>query len=289
MGKKKSTTAALQELLQRPWCYYCERDFDDLKVLISHQRAQHFKCDRCNKRLNTAGGLVIHVQQVHKETITTVFNSTKGRERADIEIFGLEGIPEEAVQAHEAKIREKFSIPDSITSYTSSPAVSSTRTSLSPPPAKKQKVASINREEIQARLAAHKAAKKAAAEGKSSASPPSSSNAPSVSQIVTVATSVSSATVPTVVPAGVPRVLEIPPSTGGVAPPVVRPNVTVSPVVPGAGISSPSPSFVGIPSLSAPLATGIYPLPPPPAFTGSSPGLKGNQSVHGAPGTTHSK
>ncbi|KAK9327821.1 hypothetical protein V1520DRAFT_24169 [Lipomyces starkeyi] len=289
MGKKKSTTAALQELLQRPWCYYCERDFDDLKVLISHQRAQHFKCDRCNKRLNTAGGLVIHVQQVHKETITTVFNSTKGRERADIEIFGLEGIPEEAVQAHEAKIREKFSIPDSITSYTSSPAVSSARTSLSPPPAKKQKVASINREEIQARLAAHKAAKKAAAEGKSSASPPSSSNAPSVSQIVTVATSVSSATVPPVVPAGFPKPLEIAPSTGGVAPPVVRPSVTVNPVVPGAGISSPSPSFVGISPLSAPLATGTYPLPPPPAFTGSSPGLKGNQSVHGAPGTTHSK
>ncbi|KAK9492354.1 hypothetical protein V1508DRAFT_355928 [Lipomyces doorenjongii] len=289
MGKKKSTTAALQELLQRPWCYYCERDFDDLKVLISHQRAQHFKCDRCNKRLNTAGGLVIHVQQVHKETITTVFNSTKGRERADIEIFGLEGIPEEAVQAHEAKIREKFSIPDSITSYTSSPAVSSARTSLSPPPAKKQKVASINREEIQARLAAHKAAKKAAAEGKASASPPSSSSAPSASHIVTVATSVSSATVPTVVSAGFSRVLG---STGGVAqsaPPVVRPSVTVSQIVPGTGTSGPSPRFVGIPPVSASLATGTYTLPPPPAFTGSSPSLNGTQSIHGAPGSTASK
>ncbi|KAK9367323.1 hypothetical protein V1509DRAFT_626968 [Lipomyces kononenkoae] len=194
MGKKKSTTAALQDLLQRPWCYYCERDFDDLKVLISHQRAQHFKCDRCNKRLNTAGGLVIHIQQVHKETITTVFNSMKGRERADIEIFGLEGIPEEAVQAHEAKIREKFSIPDSITSHTSSPAVSSARTSLSPPPAKKQKVISINREEIQARLAAHKAAKKAAAEDKSSASPPPPSSAQSASPAVTTAISGDSVT-----------------------------------------------------------------------------------------------
>ncbi|KAK9373380.1 uncharacterized protein V1513DRAFT_449441 [Lipomyces chichibuensis] len=287
MGKKKSTTAALQELLQRPWCYYCERDFDDLKVLISHQRAQHFKCDRCNKRLNTAGGLVIHVQQVHKETITTVFNSTNGRERADIEIFGLEGIPEEAVQAHEAKIREKFSIPDSITSYTSSPAVSSSaRTSLSPPPAKKQKVSSINREEIQARLAAHKAAKKATAEGKSSTSPPSSSSTPSASHIVTVATSVRSVTVPTVVPAGFPSASGIQPSTGGVAPPVVRPSVTVSPVVPGAGISSPSPPFAGVPPVSAPLATAH---PPPPAFTGASSGHKGNQSVHGAPGTTPSK
>ena len=33
-----------------------ERDFEDLKLLISHQKAKHFKCDRCGKRLNTAGG-----------------------------------------------------------------------------------------------------------------------------------------------------------------------------------------------------------------------------------------
>ncbi len=33
-----------------------ERDFEDLKLLISHQKAKHFKCDRCHRRLNTAGG-----------------------------------------------------------------------------------------------------------------------------------------------------------------------------------------------------------------------------------------
>ncbi|KAK9323297.1 hypothetical protein V1517DRAFT_320818 [Lipomyces orientalis] len=285
MGKKKSTTAALQELLERPWCYYCERDFDDLKVLISHQRAQHFKCDRCNKRLNTAGGLVIHVQQVHKETITTVFNSLKGRERADIEIFGLEGIPEEAVQAHEVKIREKFSIPDSITSYTSSPAVSSARPSLSPPPAKKQKVTTINREEIQARLAAHRAAKQAAAEGKSSASPPHPNTTSSTSPTATSAINVSSATVPQVVSSRVPGAPELPPITGGVAPSVIRPSVTVSPVVSGGVSSGPSPPFLSAPSL----ATGAYPLPPPPSFIGAAPGLKGNPSVPGAPGTAPSK
>jgi hypothetical protein len=27
-----------------------------LKILISHQKAKHFKCDRCGRRLNTAGG-----------------------------------------------------------------------------------------------------------------------------------------------------------------------------------------------------------------------------------------
>lgn len=56
MGKKKRGHPDLEELLTRPWCYYCERDFDDLKILISHQKAKHFKCDRCGRRLNTAGG-----------------------------------------------------------------------------------------------------------------------------------------------------------------------------------------------------------------------------------------
>lgn len=33
-----------------------ERDFEDLKLLISHQKAKHFKCEECGRRLNTAGG-----------------------------------------------------------------------------------------------------------------------------------------------------------------------------------------------------------------------------------------
>lgn len=56
MGKKKRKFPDVEEVLARPWCYYCERDFDDLKILISHQKAKHFKCERCGRRLNTAGG-----------------------------------------------------------------------------------------------------------------------------------------------------------------------------------------------------------------------------------------
>ena len=57
MGKKKRGHPDIEEVLARPWCYYCERDFDDLKILISHQKAKHYKCDRCGRRLNTAGGV----------------------------------------------------------------------------------------------------------------------------------------------------------------------------------------------------------------------------------------
>lgn len=38
----------------------------NLAVLMQHQKAKHFKCHQCPRRLNTAGGLAVHIQQVHK-------------------------------------------------------------------------------------------------------------------------------------------------------------------------------------------------------------------------------
>jgi hypothetical protein len=83
---------------------YCEREFDDEKVLITHQRAKHFKCPQCGKRMNTTGGLSIHYAQVHKETLRSVPNAIKGRDSVDIEIFGMEGVPPEDIIAHNASL-----------------------------------------------------------------------------------------------------------------------------------------------------------------------------------------
>ncbi|KAF9572783.1 hypothetical protein BGW38_008487, partial [Lunasporangiospora selenospora] len=55
------------------------------------------------KKLNTAGGMVVHVMQVHKETINVVPNALPGRESVDLEIYGMEGIPEEDQIAYMAK------------------------------------------------------------------------------------------------------------------------------------------------------------------------------------------
>lgn len=94
MGKKKKVREDEEE---KPdiWCFYCERKFDDEKVLIQHQKAKHFKCHLCSKKLSTAGGLVVHVMQVHKETIKSIPNAKPDRESVDFEIYGMEGIPEE--------------------------------------------------------------------------------------------------------------------------------------------------------------------------------------------------
>ncbi|KPV76307.1 uncharacterized protein RHOBADRAFT_13203 [Rhodotorula graminis WP1] len=48
------------------WCWYCDRTFEDQRVLLSHQKAKHFRCPMCPRRLNTAGGLAVHLDQVHK-------------------------------------------------------------------------------------------------------------------------------------------------------------------------------------------------------------------------------
>ena len=93
MGKKKR-----KEL--KPWCWYCDREFDDDKILINHQKAKHFKCDFCNKKLSTAGGLVIHLENVHRETIRAIPNAIDGRESVDVEIFGMEGVPYDDLQKH---------------------------------------------------------------------------------------------------------------------------------------------------------------------------------------------
>ncbi|KZV83175.1 hypothetical protein EXIGLDRAFT_742198 [Exidia glandulosa HHB12029] len=88
MANKKKKKATLL-----PWCWYCEREFEDEKVLMQHQKAKHFKCRNCPRRLNTAGGLAVHVQQVHKLDPDRIDNALPGRDGYDVEIFGMEGIP----------------------------------------------------------------------------------------------------------------------------------------------------------------------------------------------------
>ncbi|OTF79351.1 hypothetical protein BLA29_009076, partial [Euroglyphus maynei] len=80
---------------------YCNREFDDEKILIQHQKAKHFKCHTCHKKLYTGPGLAIHCMQVHKETIDKIPNALPNRNNVDIEIYGMEGIPEADLRQHE--------------------------------------------------------------------------------------------------------------------------------------------------------------------------------------------
>lgn len=66
MGRKKKK----REEEQKPWCWYCDREFIDEPTLVQHQKGKHFKCADCNRKLNTAQGLCVHAYQVHKVTVT---------------------------------------------------------------------------------------------------------------------------------------------------------------------------------------------------------------------------
>ncbi|KAJ1860667.1 Protein SUPPRESSOR OF FRI 4, partial [Coemansia sp. RSA 2703] len=103
MGRKKN-----KQVVLKPWCWYCEREFEDEKILLTHQKAKHFKCHVCAKRLSTANGMVIHVAQVHKENIKRVPNALPGRDSPDVDIFGSQGIPEEDAADYERRMNEKL-------------------------------------------------------------------------------------------------------------------------------------------------------------------------------------
>uniref|UniRef100_A0A8C2PY50 Zinc finger protein 207, a n=1 Tax=Cyprinus carpio TaxID=7962 RepID=A0A8C2PY50_CYPCA len=80
-----------------PFCLvYCNRDFDDEKILIQHQKAKHFKCHICHKKLYTG-----------PETIDGVPNAIPGRTDIELEIYGMEGIPEKDVEERRRVLEQK--------------------------------------------------------------------------------------------------------------------------------------------------------------------------------------
>ena len=46
--------------------------------------------------------------QVHKETLTIIENALPNRSGLDVEIFGMEGIPEDVVQSHNQRVLQQF-------------------------------------------------------------------------------------------------------------------------------------------------------------------------------------
>lgn len=98
MGRKKKRDK------QIIFCYYCDRIYENERVLIQHQRAKHFKCPQCHKRISTAQGMMVHMFQVHKETIEHVPGAKDGRDSFDVEIFGMDGVPAEVVEEKRIKV-----------------------------------------------------------------------------------------------------------------------------------------------------------------------------------------
>eukprot|EP01130_Rhizamoeba_saxonica_P001097 TRINITY_DN1096_c0_g1_i1.p1 TRINITY_DN1096_c0_g1~~TRINITY_DN1096_c0_g1_i1.p1 ORF type:complete len:332 (-),score=74.49 TRINITY_DN1096_c0_g1_i1:37-1032(-) len=98
MGRRKKRKKFSKE--DRPYCWFCDRHFQDEKILIQHQKAKHFKCGICHRKLSSASGMVVHAFQVHKETIVKIPNAKPGRDTLDqIDPSSPPMLPTEAVNA----------------------------------------------------------------------------------------------------------------------------------------------------------------------------------------------
>jgi len=73
-------------------------------VLIQHQRAKHFKCPQCHKKISSAQGMMVHVFQVHKETIEKVPGAKPDRDSFEIAIFGMDGVPADILMEKRVKL-----------------------------------------------------------------------------------------------------------------------------------------------------------------------------------------
>ncbi|KAL2822584.1 hypothetical protein BJX63DRAFT_126409 [Aspergillus granulosus] len=110
-------------------------------------------------------GLSVHMSQVHKEQLTAVENALPGRSSLDVEIFGMEGVPEDAIQAHNQMVITQFHQEEAERqALTGNPPPGASDSGG--PPAKKPKVENIS--DLKKRLAEHKAKKAEARAGGSS-------------------------------------------------------------------------------------------------------------------------
>ncbi|KAL4068139.1 RING-6 [Scleroderma citrinum] len=239
MAKKKN------KQILRPWCWYCEREFEDEKVLMQHQKAKHFKCSMCPRRLNTAGGLAVHIQQVHKlepENLPRIENALPGRDGYEVEIFGMEGIPAPDVADYKRRKEIELGLAAG---------------SISQPQAKRPKVENrpLSEDELRAQLEAHKALMGG------------SSDAPAPPPEATAAVYNAAPTAYAAPPAPTPGVPPL-----GVSPPPGLPGVTPPPFMAGV---PPPPSFPGAPPSMPPFPGmhGFPPGPPPPGFPLPPPGM----------------
>jgi hypothetical protein len=96
MGRKSSKRP--KEVVQRPWCYYCDREFESDGILMQHQKARHFGCEVCRRKCGTVTSLGGHMWHVHQRTLERVPHALPDRDalpkNGGADLVGMLGVPE---------------------------------------------------------------------------------------------------------------------------------------------------------------------------------------------------
>lgn len=104
------------------------------------------------------------MSQVHKEQLTEIENALPNRSGLDVEIFGMEGVPEDVLLAHQQRVATQYHQAEAERqAVTGNPPAGS---GGSGPAHKKPKLEDLS--DIKARLAAHRAKRAEGAAGGSS-------------------------------------------------------------------------------------------------------------------------
>lgn len=93
MGRKKRGVEVLS-----PFCHYCDKEFENANILLQHQKNRHFACRQCNRKFSTAASLATHMSQVHGSTLMKVPNAMAKRDKVDLNVYGMEGVPAEVIE-----------------------------------------------------------------------------------------------------------------------------------------------------------------------------------------------
>lgn len=114
MGKKKAAGQETVNVKLAPQflCYYCDTRHEDEYKLVQHQRSKHFLCRLCppqayGRNCLSLGGLVSHVRRSHRKEVKEVPNAAEGRESLDVEVSGMNGIPDDVRIEFERKLAEE--------------------------------------------------------------------------------------------------------------------------------------------------------------------------------------
>lgn len=99
------------------------------------------------------------MNQVHKETLSHVENAIPGRQGLDIEIFGMEGVPQEIIDQHNQQVTHKHFEEEQERARISGNPVRGLYSNGSAPPNKRPKVKETV-DEIKARAAKYREDKK---------------------------------------------------------------------------------------------------------------------------------
>ena len=226
---------------------------DSHPVLIQHQKARHFKCHLCPRRLNTAGGLAVHLGQVHKAEPTayvclrahpcdshSLENTLPGRSSFEIEIYGMVGVPEPDLREWMARkgARQAQQNPQTQQHAPKRPRIDKTP---------------LTAEQLRAQLEAHKALMQGLAPSTPYAPPPGAAARPVPPQ--------GPPSVPPPMPAPMPAPAPAP-AQAPVPPPPAAPSAPTA-----AAAATPTPTTATPPPPPPPSAPADVPAPPaaPPA------------------------